>query len=165
MPQVCGSKDASSDEADAPASPPSSSGPVMKTEPEVSAVCWPQPPVMTIPPHVIAELMGSVDLPPPPPPPPLSSANGQLKSPGTLFRPIEPNVSVQSAPPSLKPMPLLRTSGDIKTPIVSRAPSSVMPTMPLLHNHSGQSQDIGRSNVIPRILLPSHHPLNNLKKS
>ena len=136
---------------------------MMKTEPEVSAVCWPQPPVMTIPPHVIAELMGSVDLPPPPPP--LSSANGQLKFPGTQFRPIEPNVSVQSAPPSLKPMPLLRTSGDIKTPIVSRAPSSVMPTMPMLHNHSGQSQDIGRSNVIPRILLPSHHPLNNLKKS
>ena len=165
MPQVCGSKDASSDEADAPASPPSSGGAVMKTEPEVSAVSWPQPPVMTIPPHVIAELMGSVDLPPPPPPPPLSSANGQLKSPGTLFRPIEPNVSVQSAPPSLKPMPLLRTSGDLKTPIVSRAPSSVMPTMPMLHNHSGQSQDIGRSNVIPRILLPSHHPLNNLKKS
>ena len=137
---------------------------MMKTEPEVAAVSWPQPPpVMTIPPHDIAELMRSVDLPPPPPP--LSSANGQLKSPGILFRPIEPHVSVQSAPPSLKPMPLLRTSGDIKTPIVSRAPSSVMPTMPMLHNHSGQSPDLGRSNVIPRILLPSHHPLNNLKKS
>ena len=185
--RVCSSKEPSPEEADDP-SPPSSPLPRSHSPPssgviKSEAVSWPsltmsQPPVMPIPPHVLSELMSSVEGPvslqtsssssagtrpssPPPPAPPTShrhrsSLPVQLKSKERShtgsFRPIEPRVSLQSPSLSLKPLPLSRLS-DQRQPRTNSETRIV----------TSQLTDSVKQNEVHRIVLPQH-PLPNVKK-
>ena len=127
--------------------------------------------VMTIPPHVLSELMSSVEAPvsisafssssaasrvriPPPPhrnsnaPPMKSKERTQLSS----FRPIEPSVSHQFPSLSLKPIPL-SDSKQPRTSSETRIVSSLQTSLPLNV----------RLNEMSRFVLPQH-PLPNVKK-
>ena len=182
--RVCSSQEPSPEEDDPsppssppPRSPPSSwsSSRVIKSE----AVSWPpltvsQPPVMTIPPHILSELMSSVDRPvslslqssssssvglrATGPPPLHSPAKRQPSSAipthrkvkeSSSFRPIEPNVSLHSPSLSFKPLPLSRQS-DANQPSETKILTSQLPLNM-------------RLNEVPRIVLPQH-PLPNVKK-
>ena len=183
--RVCSSKEPSPEEADDP-SPPSSPLPRSHSPPasgviKSETVSWPsltmsQPPVMPIPPHVLSELMSSVEGPvslqttsssstrpssPPPPAPPPShrqrtSLPVQLKSKERShtgsFRPIEPRASLQSPSLSLKPLPLSRLSDhrQPRTNSETRIANSQLPNSV-------------RQNEVHRIVLPQH-PLPNVKK-
>ena len=175
--RVCSSKEPSPEETEE-ASPPSSpltSARVIKSE----AVSWPSlvspPPVMTIPPHVLSELMSSVESPvlvqtsssavisatQPPKHSQKQTVPIHLKSKershGASFRPIEPSVSIQSPSLSLKPLPLNRLS-DPKhqktTNIGTRISYSQQPSSDPLNVRLTQ---------VPRIVLPQY-PLPNVKK-
>ena len=173
--RVCSSQEPSPSPPASPLSPTPSSVRVIKSE----SVSWPplsqasqgsqvsQPPVMTIPPLVLSELMSCVETPVsaqsssvsrvPPHSPRKQSLKMTQKPQSASFRPIEPNISLQSPPLSLRPLPLSRLS-DLKQarsshPSEQRTVHSLQPALPINV----------RLSEVPRILLPQH-PLPNVKK-